>query len=299
VLKDNGGQASAVNAGVERSTGDVIILLDADDLLHPQAAGRAADVFASRPDVVKIQSRMTVIDAAGDELGVKPPPHLPLPSGDVRAAELAFPFDMVWLPTSANAYRAAALRRIMPVPVEDFPRCGADWYVNHLCALLGSVLSLDDLGASYRVHGSNSYELESQSLDLGHLRHAIDHAEPTARRLAELADELDLPRPDRILSVSYLAYRLVSLRLEPGRHPVPGDRVPALWRDAVRAARRRSDVSTVMRLLFVAWFTVTAVAPAPAVSYLAELFFFHERRAGLNRLVARLHTRSPGAAAVR
>src|SRR6516165_1862808 len=35
VLKANGGQASAFNAGFAASTGDVICMLDADDLFYP------------------------------------------------------------------------------------------------------------------------------------------------------------------------------------------------------------------------------------------------------------------------
>ena len=36
VMKENGGQASAFNAGVERCEGDVVIFLDADDILNPR-----------------------------------------------------------------------------------------------------------------------------------------------------------------------------------------------------------------------------------------------------------------------
>src|SRR5262245_61685550 len=36
VLKDNGGQASAFNAGFIRSHGEIIIFLDSDDILLPQ-----------------------------------------------------------------------------------------------------------------------------------------------------------------------------------------------------------------------------------------------------------------------
>ena len=41
---------------------------------------------------------------------IKPPPHLPMPSGDVRAGRARLPFDLTWLPTSANAFRREALR---------------------------------------------------------------------------------------------------------------------------------------------------------------------------------------------
>ena len=73
VLKENGGQASALNAGMERCRGDVVIFLDADDVLHPEAAARAAAAFADDAGLAKAQSRMDTIDAEGRPLGgIKP-----------------------------------------------------------------------------------------------------------------------------------------------------------------------------------------------------------------------------------
>jgi cellulose synthase/poly-beta-1,6-N-acetylglucosamine synthase-like glycosyltransferase len=45
VLKENGGQASALNAGFAVSQGDVILFLDADDVLLPTAAENAMPCF--------------------------------------------------------------------------------------------------------------------------------------------------------------------------------------------------------------------------------------------------------------
>ena len=42
VFKSNGGQASAFNAGYAVCTGDVVMLLDADDILRPDAAALVA-----------------------------------------------------------------------------------------------------------------------------------------------------------------------------------------------------------------------------------------------------------------
>ncbi len=55
VFKENGGQASAVNAGFARCTGDVVIFLDADDVLLPDAAALVASAFAADPGVAKVQ----------------------------------------------------------------------------------------------------------------------------------------------------------------------------------------------------------------------------------------------------
>ena len=51
VLKKNGGQASAVNAGFAASSGEIICLLDADDLFLPEKVSCVVDVFQKFPDI--------------------------------------------------------------------------------------------------------------------------------------------------------------------------------------------------------------------------------------------------------
>ena len=290
VLKGNGGQASALNAGLELCRGNIVIFLDADDTLKPDAATRVAAAFAAEEELVKVQFQMDVIDADGKPTGErKPASHLPMPNGDLRRAELSFPFDIAWLPTSGNAFRTTALRRIFPIPERDYPFCGADWYLVHLTPLLGRVASLEEVCASYRVHGENSYEPQAPRLDLSRIRSTITYAGATTPALARLADELGEERPERILSVSDLANRLVSRKLEPARHPIGGDSSPRLLAYGLRAAHRRFDVSWPMRLLFAAWFLAAAISPRPLTRRLGELFLFPERRASINRILARLH----------
>jgi glycosyltransferase involved in cell wall biosynthesis len=292
VLKEQGGQASALNVGVERCRGEVLLVLDADDVLRPQAAERVAAAFAARPELSKVQFPMEVVAADGTPTGeVKPGGHLRAPVGDQRRAELAFPFDLPWLPGGGTGFRTEAVRRILPIPAADYPRSGADWYLVHLTALLGEAALLDEVCASYRVHGGNAYELEGDEIDLDHVREAILFAAATTSSLEALADDLRLERPERILSYADLANRLVSLRLEPARHPLAGDRRAALLADALRAVRRRFDVSVPMKALLAAWFALEAVAPRRLARPLAELFLFPGRRAGANRVLGRWQQR--------
>jgi hypothetical protein len=294
VLKENGGQASAINAGFERCHGDIVIVLDADDLLCPEAAARAAAAFAADPTLAKVQCRMDTIDAAGRATGaIKPPAHLPLPNGDMRDAELSFPFDLTWLAMSANAFRSEALRKILPIPESAYRIC-ADWYLVHLTALLGPVASLDQVGASYRIHGSNSYEQGTPRLDLDHIRQTVGLAGSTVSELERLADELGLEHPHPVLSLWDLANRLISLKLDRQRHPLAGDSAGGIVLSAIRAARRRSDAALPKKLIFVAWFALTAVAPRRLVPRLAELFLYSERRPAFNRLLGRLQRRQTG-----
>jgi hypothetical protein len=294
VLKERGGQASALNAGIERCAGDVLLLLDADDILRPEAAERVAAAFERDADLAKVQFRMAVIDAGGRLTGAtKPTGHLLPPTGDARRAELAFPFDIAWLPGGGTAFRTQLVRRILPIPELDYPYCGADWHLVHLSALLGPAAALDEVCAEYRIHGRNGYELDAPRLDLNHVRDSILYAGATCRSLERLADEMEMERQRPILSLSDLANRLISLKLEPQRHPVAEDRTATLLVASLHAVKRRFDVSWLMKGLFSAWFLAEAVAPRPLARRLAELFLFPERRRTFNRLLGRLQ-RSEG-----
>jgi glycosyltransferase involved in cell wall biosynthesis len=290
VIKENGGQASALNAGFARSHGDLIIFLDADDILLPDTAQRVAEAFQTDAAIAKIQYRMEVIDAQGRRTGrFKPAPHLPLQSGDLRRHELAFPFDLVRMATSGNAFSAKVLRQIFPIPENDF-RLGADWYVTHLASLFGPVRFLTDVGAYYRVHGGNKYEQMAPVLDLDHIRQAITCEGLTRLYLEKYADQLHLTRhPGEILSVSDIANRMISLKLDPRQHPLRGDRMGRLMRMGIRVSLRRFDVAWAMKILFLGWFMAMGLAPGPLARWLAEVFLFPEKRRPLNGLLGDFH----------
>lgn len=78
--KQNAGLSAARNTGMELASHDLVVFLDADDRLEPDAARRLVEVWTSRaspPVVVGAMGRM--IDASGQWLNEEPPG-----SGDVR-----------------------------------------------------------------------------------------------------------------------------------------------------------------------------------------------------------------------
>jgi hypothetical protein len=171
------------------------------------------------------------------------------------------------------------------MPEPEFRLC-ADYYLQHLTPLFGEVETLMEVGANYRLHGANGYEPSQPRLDVHHLRETIRYAAATRSCLARTADDLGIARPREILSLADLANRLVSVRLEPERHPVAGDRPWALVGAAGRAARRRRDMAWTVRTMFVVWFAITAALPRGAAAHLAEIALFPERRSKLNALLA-------------
>jgi Glycosyl transferase family 2 len=291
VLKENGGQASAFNAGLERSHGDVVLFLDADDILTPHAAERVAAAFRARPELAKVHFRLAVVDESGRPTGeVKPSPHIALPQGDLKAATLRFPFDLARPATSGNAFSRRALRALAPVR-DCGDHIGADWYVVHLSALLGPVGAIDDALALYRLHGENLYENSAHSLDLDQIRATIGCAARTRDHLAELAHRLGLEQRPGDASMSEVADRAISLKLDPSRHPLAGDTLPGLVRLGVHAAHRRFDIALPMKAAFALWLAALATAPRPLARRLAELFVYPARRRRLNGWLKRMSGR--------
>ena len=159
------------------------------------------------------------------------------------------------------------------------------------------MLSLADVAASYRIHGANRYEPRTADRSTSSTcARRVVYAAATTARIERLAAELGLDRPyARILSVSDLANRLVSLKLAPDPHPFAPTATRRLALDGARAASRRFDVSLPMKLIYVGWFTVMAAAPRPLSRRLAELLLFRQRRGGLNRVLGRFTVeRGPG-----
>ena len=155
VLQDCAGQAAAAGAGFEASSGDVVIFLDADDVLLPSAAERAATLL-SLPGAAKAHWPVETIDEQGRPLGGRFPVD-PLPSGDLREWLLdvgpgAVPFP----PTSGNAWTRAFLSRVMPVPGGAFA-IGLDAYLAALAPLYGRVEAVEGFHSRYRLHSSSNW----------------------------------------------------------------------------------------------------------------------------------------------
>jgi glycosyltransferase involved in cell wall biosynthesis len=173
VLKSNGGQASALNAGFAASRGDVVLFLDADDFLYPSAVANAVALFAEE-GVSKVHWPLEVIDGSGARTGETRPPQIP-PGGDFRQQVLERgPSNVASSPTSGNAWARSFLKRTLPIPEDAaYYRLCADEYLYTLAPIFGQVRTIPQPQGCYRIHGANVYSsrsfLEKLELELeGH-----------------------------------------------------------------------------------------------------------------------------------
>lgn len=154
LFKPNGGQASAMNAGAQLATGSIVLFLDADDCLRPQACKRIATRW--RGDVAIVQFGLELIDREGRFLGLYP---------GVGEMEQGLLWRRVLsqgvhrfrhMPTSGLAFDRQALLAVMPIPEQDWRICADGWLI-HVVPSQGTVLRLEEILGSYRLHGDNHW----------------------------------------------------------------------------------------------------------------------------------------------
>jgi glycosyltransferase involved in cell wall biosynthesis len=153
VLKENGGQASAFNAGFAASRGEIVAFLDADDYYAPGAVEQIVSAWPADGRILHF--RLQAVDAAGRPLESNDliPPRLD--SGDVTPLILKDGHYGV-PPTSGLVYRRSLLQEILPVPEADFRIC-ADVYLYLAAPFIGTVTAIREPLAYYRIHGANAY----------------------------------------------------------------------------------------------------------------------------------------------
>jgi glycosyltransferase involved in cell wall biosynthesis len=147
IFKENGGQVSAYNLGLQLVKTDYVLFLDSDDVLYPGAVTEVMQRFA-QGNLAKVQFRLDVIDQMSKATGVYVP-HSGV-DGDCRGFLLNG-----WLypspPASGNAYSVSALRQIFPVPETAANRYGADFYAIYGAALVGPISTIPKSLGGYRV----------------------------------------------------------------------------------------------------------------------------------------------------
>jgi glycosyltransferase involved in cell wall biosynthesis len=149
--KENGGHASALNAGFALSTGAIVLFLDADDLLYPDAARR---ILAYAQDgAASYQWYLDIAGADGAPSGHRIP-SVPPTEGDLRSLTLQRgPGCRVCPPASGLAWSRTFLRQVMPIP-ETVKDAGAEPFLVDAAPLFGTIVSIPEALGTYRIHAN-------------------------------------------------------------------------------------------------------------------------------------------------
>jgi glycosyltransferase involved in cell wall biosynthesis len=158
--KPNGGQASALNVGIANARGEIVSLLDADDLFLPNKLARLAEAFQKDPALGMVYHRFQEWHVDTGERGEYA--FVPV-SGDVRTTPDFF-LRFHPMATSCVSYRRAFLKPLSPIP--EGIRMLADGYLVLLIPFLAPVLAISEFLAVYRLHGTNSFYANQRQMPI-------------------------------------------------------------------------------------------------------------------------------------
>ncbi|MBP2234188.1 hypothetical protein J2Z31_000678 [Sinorhizobium kostiense] len=252
----NGGHAAAFNTGFAASRGAIVLFLDADDYLYPNAVSKILDRWDRH--TAQMQSRLHIVDECELVNDVFPPPEVPFDSGDVTPQLLRRARYQTTV-TSGLAFARSALDTIMPIPERDF-RQGADGYLVTLAPLYGEVRSIDSCLGAYRLHGNN-HSIFAEKLGQ-RARWRVEHDFNRLQALADQAEDLGLEVPPdaNLHDPAHIEERLASLCVDSDRHPIAEDSRLALGA-AGAAASMEMNFSLRRRTMLAAWFLAVGLLP--------------------------------------
>jgi glycosyltransferase involved in cell wall biosynthesis len=146
VTQPNRGLAAARNAGLRASDGDIVIFLDADDRLWPDAARIAVDVFRAHPHAAMVVGQCRVVSADS----------APRTTNLVRVRacfyEELLRDNSIWTPAMA-AFRRSVLASVGPFDERNSPAADYDLYLR--ISRQFPAVSHDATVVDYRQHGNN------------------------------------------------------------------------------------------------------------------------------------------------
>lgn len=207
IRQDNAGQGGAWNNAFSRCRGDILCLLDSDDLFEPGKLQAVVDAFEQSAEIGMVQHPLQVIDPDNQPLQVIPFLSR-LEEGWLGPTVLRRGGRWSFMPTSALSYRMEVARFFFPMDAKRFRGC-ADALLFTVGPLLTRVRVIPTPLSRYRVHGTNlmSSGKINRKGTRKQLRSFFDTVSGTNRRLDQL--DIDIPRLDLRLHLQFREYLFV------------------------------------------------------------------------------------------
>ena len=286
IFQENGKQAAALNTGFMASKGEVILFLDADDFLLPNAVQDILKLF--KPGVGKVHFRLQVVDDKNESLGYFIPSiGMTLSSGEVWR-ELLHTSEYISSPMSGNAYLRKTLSPVFPIP-DEYKTTADDFLMISTPFYAGELASINEPIGVYRVHGNNQWALTSVSGS--RFRRFIKHDLQNYALLKQRAEAFsqEVPSDLEMRSLGRIWSRLASLRLEPKEHLVESDTVTQLVSSGMKALWKYSSHNFQKRIIYSVWFFWVGFMPRSLANLgITWLYAPHLRPKVIDRAITKI-----------
>ena len=157
----NRGQASAINSAFAASHGDVICILDADDLFAVTKLEKVVRTFRSNPTVGIVTHDLTLMDSDGRVTGTNRYQQQGYVGPEIPTLRLGLPMPQA----SGLSFRRQVLEEILPVSEQHF-RTNADGAIAYTAAYLTLTTRVPEALAFYRIHTTSTSGTTSTAHEL-------------------------------------------------------------------------------------------------------------------------------------
>lgn len=150
VYQVNQGQGSAMNRGFRESKGNVILLMDSDDIWYSE---KIEQVLYHIRNCGFVQHNLTFKNRLYRSF---------LINSDHREYMLRFGMYDFFVPTSGLCFRREVLENVFPLPEDDILRICADAYITRLVLYHSEMTTIKHSLGVYRVHENNNWTGKTQ-----------------------------------------------------------------------------------------------------------------------------------------
>jgi glycosyltransferase involved in cell wall biosynthesis len=161
VLKPNGGQASAFNAGLAVSKGEILCFLDSDDVFEQNKVEEVVRQLLLKPAAGWLFHAMRTFTSDGKSGLLADYTHIH-GECDFRENMKGGKLPFIAPPTSGLCFRRELLSQILPMP-EASSITLSDHYLKFCAAGLRSGVVLREPLSKLRIHGHNAYSFRGDA----------------------------------------------------------------------------------------------------------------------------------------
>jgi glycosyltransferase involved in cell wall biosynthesis len=150
----NRGQSGALNSAFYKSTGDIVCLLDADDLFMPDKVRWVVEAFGAAPDAGLAVNRMLIVDKNRKCLAEIPLLSHLATGWQGPSLDTSGPRVLPGLPPCSGL----SLRRVIAEAIFPLPAglaAYADTLIQVLAPRITPIVAVQAPSSEYRVHGAN------------------------------------------------------------------------------------------------------------------------------------------------
>jgi len=212
LCKENGGQASAFNAGIPECKGEVVAFLDGDDWWNQTKLSAVSRELHADCDVGAVGHGLYEVNDKGEQpiLNIPNRTYRNLLRSQADAVELTELLS--FLGTSRLTVRKATLNKILPVPDTLL----ADLFLAAMATAVSGALVVEQPLTNYRLHAANIYQFSE--FDKSRMRRKLEGLRSFGRELPPRLRQWGVPQVvvDVLMYPSWLDAERLRLALGDG-----------------------------------------------------------------------------------